>query len=106
MLTPPTGQLTDLLRAWSHGDGAALERLLPLVEAERRRLACGYMGRERQRVTMNDVAVSDEPDLDVLALDGALDELATLDARKCQVIELRFFGGLSVAETAEVLVVS
>jgi RNA polymerase sigma-70 factor (ECF subfamily) len=41
-----------------------------------------------------------------VALDDALTALAAFDARKCRVIELRFFGGLSVEETAEVLGVS
>ena len=43
---------------------------------------------------------------EVLALDQALDELARVDERKANVIELRFFGGLSVEETAEVLQIS
>jgi RNA polymerase sigma factor (TIGR02999 family) len=43
---------------------------------------------------------------DLLALDAALDELAAADTRKAQVVELRYFGGLSVAETAEALGVS
>jgi len=42
-------------------------------------------------------------DLDLVALDRALEELAAVDARKAKVIELRFFCGLSVEETAEVL---
>ena len=46
------------------------------------------------------------PDVDVLALDRALDALAAVDERKSRVIELRFFGGLSVEEAAEVLHVS
>jgi RNA polymerase sigma factor (sigma-70 family) len=52
------------------------------------------------------VALSLPPELDVLALDRALDALAAADARKSRVIELRFFGGLSVEQTAEVLQVS
>jgi RNA polymerase sigma factor (TIGR02999 family) len=43
---------------------------------------------------------------DVVALDDALESLAQFDPRKVQVVELRFFGGLSVQETAEVLSVS
>jgi RNA polymerase sigma factor (TIGR02999 family) len=46
------------------------------------------------------------PDVDVVALDDALKTLARVDARKVQVVELRFFGGLSFEETAEVLKVS
>ncbi len=46
------------------------------------------------------------PDADVLALDEALGELARVDPRKAKVVELRYFGGLTVEETAEVLQVS
>ena len=59
------------------------------------------------KVTLTDgVAVTSEPAVDVIALDRALDTLAAVDARKAKVIELRFFGGLSVEETAEVLKIS
>jgi len=58
------------------------------------------------RVTLGDPESSRESPVDLLALDEALDELARLDARKARVVELRFFSGLSVAETAEVLAVS
>jgi RNA polymerase sigma factor (TIGR02999 family) len=60
-----------------------------------------------QRVTLTEaLAVSPEPALDLVALDRALEELEAADGRKSRVIELRFFGGLSVEETAEVLHVS
>lgn len=52
------------------------------------------------------LAVSQEQDAEIVAIDDALSELAALDPRKGQVVELRFFGGLSVEETAEVLKVS
>lgn len=52
------------------------------------------------------VVVSGEPSADLVALDDALNGLAGVDQRKSQVVELRFFGGLSVQETAEVLKVS
>ena len=59
------------------------------------------------RVTFDEaLVVTDEPAQDFVALDEALAALATLDDRKSRVIELRFFGGLSVAETAGVLRVS
>ena len=167
MTAPVAGQVTEFLREWSEGDQTALERLLPLVEAELRRLARGYMGRERRghtlqatalvnetflrltaarkvrwqdrahflgisarlmrrvlvdharargyqkrgggalKVTLTEaLAVSAEPALDLVGLDRALEGLAAVDARKAKVIELRFFGGLSVEETAEVLHVS
>lgn len=168
MATPSPGAVTELLRAWSGGDDAALEQLVPLMEAELRRLARGYMGRERQGHTLQTTALVNEaflrltdarqirwqdrahflgisarlmrrvlvdyarrrafhkrgggaqhvtldealmtapedPALDVVALDRALEALAKSDARKSRVVELRFFGGLSVEETAEVLKVS
>jgi RNA polymerase sigma factor (TIGR02999 family) len=49
------------------------------------------------------MTVSGEKDADLLALDEALKDLARIDARKSQIVELRFFGGLSVEETAEVM---
>jgi RNA polymerase sigma factor (TIGR02999 family) len=165
--TDSPGTVTKLLRAWSNGDEGALERLTPLVEAELRRLARGYMGRERkghtlqptalineafvrltnarqipwqdrahflgisarlmrrvlvdharsrayrkrggsvEHVTLDEaLAASPAPDVNLLALDRALETMAAVDGRKSRVIELRFFGGLSVEETAEVLHVS
>jgi RNA polymerase sigma factor (TIGR02999 family) len=164
--TPPD-DVTGLLRAWADGDEQALDRLIPLVEAELRRLARAYMARERPnhtlqtsalvneafirlvdarrlawqdrahfigiaarlmrrilvdharardyrkrgggvpRVSLDEViAATPAPDLDVLALDRALEKLMAIDERKCRVVELRFFGGLSVDETAGVLRVS
>jgi RNA polymerase sigma-70 factor, ECF subfamily len=50
--------------------------------------------------------VSIEPDKNLVALDDALKELAAVDSRKSKVVELRFFGGLSIKETSEVLKVS
>jgi RNA polymerase sigma factor (TIGR02999 family) len=51
-------------------------------------------------------SVCNEPDANLVAMDDALKALAAVDARKSKVVELRFFGGLSVEETAEVLKVS
>ncbi len=59
------------------------------------------------RVSVDEAAaVSGGPDVDLLALNEALTSLAAFDPRKGQVVELKFFGGLSVAETAEALGVS
>jgi RNA polymerase sigma factor (TIGR02999 family) len=52
------------------------------------------------------MAVPEAPDADIVAIDDALSRLAKVDPRKGQVVELRFFGGLSVQETAEVLKIS
>ena len=52
------------------------------------------------------MAAPDKKDFDIVALDDALARLAELDERQSQVIELRFFGGLSIEETAEVMKLS
>ena len=156
--------VAELLLAWGQGEQAALDKLVPRVHAELRRVAHRYMARERtghtlqttalvneaylrlinveqvrwqnrahffavsaqlmrrilvdfarsrnylkrgggaQKVTLDDaLVVSREPGQDLVALDDALKALAVTDARKSRVVELRFFGGLSVEETAEVL---
>jgi RNA polymerase sigma factor (TIGR02999 family) len=60
-----------------------------------------------QRVDLDDaLVVSAEPGADLVSLDEALQRLAEIDPRKSQVVELRFFGGLDVKETAEVMKVS
>ncbi len=160
------GDVSMLLRAWSGGDGNALDRLAPIVYDELRRLARRYMKRERaghslhttalvneaylrlmdykrmqwqdrahffavsaqlmrrilveharrhnlkrgggmQRVSLEEAAVvGSGRAADLVALDDAMNELARLDPRKVQVVEMRFFGGLSVEETAEVLKIS
>jgi RNA polymerase sigma factor (TIGR02999 family) len=58
------------------------------------------------RVTLVDDVALAEPGRDLVALDDALEALARMDERKSRVIEMRFFGGLSVKETAEALRVS
>jgi RNA polymerase sigma factor (TIGR02999 family) len=63
--------------------------------------------REAKHISLDDaLAISAEKDDDLVALDEALQSLAELDERKARVVELRFFGGLSVEETAEVLQIS
>lgn len=165
-------EITVLLRAWSEGDAAALDRLTPQVYAELHRIARRQMRKERAGNTLQTTALVNEaylrlldvknaawqdrtnffalsaqimrrilvdsararstakrgggrrvdhstavdfdamPDLSsqkdrsLLALDDALNELAKIDPRKARVIELRYFGGLTVEETAEVLKVS
>jgi RNA polymerase sigma-70 factor (ECF subfamily) len=77
-----------------------------LVDIARRR-GTGRRGAGVVHVPVEDVEVPDErPDSDLVALDGALEELAARDARKAQVVELKFFGGLSMEEIAEALGVS
>jgi RNA polymerase sigma factor (TIGR02999 family) len=158
---------TELLRAWSQGDGSALDRLMPLVYDELHGLARRYMRQERPDHTLQATSLVNEaylrlidvnrvefqnrahflalaaqmmrrilvefarhrhrqkrgghavhlglddvqeipksPERDLVALSDALIGLATFDARMSQVVELRFFGGLTVEETAQVLNVS
>ena len=160
-------QVTQLLAAWSSGDRAALDELMPLVYEELRRLAHQYMNRERpghtlqtsalineayvrlvnqkeiqwqdrahffgiaarlmrqvlvdyarkrnyakrgggaQQVALDEaLIVSKERAAEVVALDDALESLAEIDPRQSQIVEMRFFGGLTIEETAEVLAVS
>ncbi|MGA2427720.1 MAG: sigma-70 family RNA polymerase sigma factor [Candidatus Acidiferrum sp.] len=162
-----TGEVTELLKAWSGGEKAALEKLSPLVERELHRLAHQYMAREKPGHTLQTTALVNEvylrlvnvPEVswqdrahffaisarmmrriltdfarsrkylkrgggavqvsldealvvssgrprDIVALDDALSQLAVLYARQSQVVELRFYGGLGVEETAEVLKIS
>lgn len=64
-------------------------------------------GGQAQRITLSEMADSDSPwDVDLMALDRALTELHELDERAARVVELRFFGGLNIDETAHILQVS
>ncbi len=164
--TPAPHEITHLLLAWNKGDDAMLDRIVPLVHTELRRLARHYMQRERAGHTLQTTALINEAYLrlidgprvpwqnrahffgiaarlmrrilvdfarernfkkraggrqvsldaammfspaqstDVVALDEALNALATVDERKARVVELRHFGGLTEKEIAAVLSVS
>lgn len=166
-MTSSSDEATQLLLAWNNGDQAALEKLIPLVEDELRRLARNFLRRQptghelettaiineaylklvdtprvkwQSRAHFVAVAVSvmrrilkdyarrnlrqkrgrsiehiplssrpiikTEKSAELLALDEALNRLAEFDERKSKVVELRYFGGLTIEETAEVLGVS
>ena len=167
MTSTSRDQITLLLHEWGNGDRAALDKLVPVVYRELRRLARHYMNNERpdhtlqttalvseaylrlvhyqkmqwqnrahflavaaqamrrilveharahqyakrgggaQTVSLDDAPiVSAEPVPEILALDEAMLELESMDARKCRIVEFKFFGGLSTEETAEVLAIS
>lgn len=167
MTTSQSKMITLLLVAWNQGEREAMDRLMPLVYPELRRIARRYMGYERrghtlqttalvneaylnligagevrwqdrahffaisaklmrqilvhsarsrnyqkrggraQKITFDEAMfVTEQPGRELIALDDALNALAVADARKSRVVELRYFGGLSVEETAEVLKVS
>ena len=89
-------------RAHFFGVAAQMMRRI-LVDFARRRPRIDNKA-EALKISLGDaMAVSSEKDADLLALDEALKSLATLDERKSRIVELRFFGGLSVDETAEVM---
>jgi RNA polymerase sigma factor (TIGR02999 family) len=73
--------------------------------ARRRRYA--KRGGNRFRVSLADnLIVSEQPGIEILAVDEAVSRLGLLDARKSRIVELRYFGGLTIEETAEVLGIS
>jgi RNA polymerase sigma-70 factor (ECF subfamily) len=91
-------------RAHFFAVSAQLMRRILVEHARRHNLK---RGGDVPHVSLDETAiVGDDRAADLVALDDALDALARLDSRKVQVVEMRFFGGLSVEETAEVLKVS
>ena len=90
-------------RAQFYGIAAQLMRRI-LVDHARLKYAEKRGGVEQQRLSITtapEVAVM--PDLDVLALHEALEELGAIDPQQARIVELKFFGGLSIEETAEVM---
>ena len=84
---------------------AQLMRRILVDHARKRKYA--KRGGDAQKITLDEaMVVSRQPGRDLVALDQALEELAALDPRKGKVVELKFFGGLTSEETAEVLDVS
>jgi len=81
-----------------------MRRILTDIARSRRHLKRG--GGASHILLEEALVASRERGRDLVAVDEALNALAALDARKSQVVELRFFGGLSVEETAEVLKIS
>jgi RNA polymerase sigma factor (TIGR02999 family) len=77
-----------------------------LVEHARGHNAAKRGGGEITLSLSKAVAFQDEPDVDLLALDDALNEMEAMDPQKTRIIELRFFSGLTIEETAEALALS
>jgi RNA polymerase sigma factor (TIGR02999 family) len=88
------------------GLAAEMMRRILVNHAVARRTA--KRGGNQVSITLEESLASDAPDdeLDVIALDHALTRLSTLDPRAAQIVELRFFAGLGVEETASVLAIS
>lgn len=92
-------------RAHFFGIAAHLMRQI-LVEYARSRNA-GKRGGAAIKLAIDGVDVPDQgPDLDIVALDDAMKDLARIDPQQSRVVELRFFSGLSIEDTAEVLGIS
>jgi RNA polymerase sigma-70 factor (ECF subfamily) len=90
-------------RAHFFAVSAQLMRRILVDHARRHNLK---RGAGLQHVSLDEAADLAGGETDLIALDDAMNTLARIDPRKVQVVEMRFFGGLSVAETAEVLKVS
>jgi len=100
---PPgsSAQISLLLADWGHGDEGARDALIPLIYKELQR------GAGAPRLTLDpDIGVPQKPEVDLVALDDALNRLTSLDPQQGRVIELRFFGGLSIEETGVVMGIS
>jgi RNA polymerase sigma factor (TIGR02999 family) len=92
-------------RSQFYGVAARVMRQI-LIDHARTREALKRGGAIRHVPLEEALVLSFERDSDLVALDDALERLAKIDPRKSQVVELRFFGGLSVEETAEAMKVS
>lgn len=92
----------------AHFFGAAANVMRQILVDHARRRSADKRGGEFQQVQMNESVVisTSEKSFELLALDEALSELAEFDPQKSKIVELRYFGGLSVEETAQVLGVS
>ena len=92
----------------AHFFGAVAEIMRRLLVDHARRHLAEKRGAGAVKVSLSAVAVvtGNEPDLDVILLDQALTELAALDPPLARLVELRYFGGLSIEETAEFLALS
>jgi len=104
-------RLVDLTRVrWqdrAHFFAMAARLMRHILVDYARSHAAAKRGGEVFSVSLDEAAVmSAEPSTDLVALDDAMEALALLDARKSQVVEMRFFGGLTVQETADALGVS
>lgn len=104
-------RLVDARRvAWNdraHFLGIAARLMRRVLVDHARARGVGKRGAGAEQVNLDEaMMVTPAPDVSLLALDHALETLAVLDARKCQVVEMRYFGGLTLDETAAALHVS
>ena len=91
----------------AHFFGIAAQAMRRILVDHARAHAAGKCGGRARRVSLDEALVlTDMPNVDLLALDEVLTRLAALDPQQSRVVELRFFGGLTMEETAEVLHIS
>ncbi len=91
----------------AHFFAVAAQMMRQILVDHARRHAAGKRGGGAITLVLDEtVASRDENNLDLMALDGAMKRLASLDARQSRIVELRFFGGLSIEETAHVMEIS
>jgi RNA polymerase sigma factor (TIGR02999 family) len=93
-------------RAHFFGVAAGLMRRILVDHARRRRAGKRGGGWERVTLAGNEAATDGPKEIDVLALDEALERLAQFDSQQERIVELRYFGGLTIDETAEVVGIS
>lgn len=101
-------KLIDQNISWqnrAHFFAIAAKMMRRIMVDHARSLATAKRGGDRTLLTLDEnlVAATNSRNLDLLALDQALTELSKIDARQGQIIEMRFFGGLTIEETAEIL---
>jgi RNA polymerase sigma factor (TIGR02999 family) len=86
--------------------GVAAEMMRRILVNHARDRAAAKRGGGAKRVSLRLADVGGETDIDLIALDQALTEFSTLDARKSRIVELKFFGGLTIEEIGEVMGIS
>jgi len=91
----------------AHFFGIAAQAMRRILVDHARAHAAGKRGAGDRPVSLDEtLVVTGAPDFDLLALDEVLTRLATIDPQQSRVVELRFFGGLTLEETAEVMQIS
>jgi len=94
----------------AHFFALAAQMMRQILIDHARKAAAAKRGGNEITLALDDAAEpaakNQQSNLDLIALDDAMNKLASLDARQCKIVELRFFGGLSIEETAELVEIS
>ncbi|MGA2616084.1 MAG: sigma-70 family RNA polymerase sigma factor [Thermoguttaceae bacterium] len=101
------GQTSVDWQGRAHFLAIAAKAMRQILVDHARRHRAAKRGGNRHRITLDDnLVIESRRDVDLLALEDALTKLTKLDPRQAQMVELRFFGGLSIAEVAKVMGIS